>query len=353
MDIVQLLELTERAGASDLHLKAGASPFVRISGELKTVDDGAPLDQADIEAAFERLTTPEQRRRFEDELELDMSYQLTGRSRFRVNASQQRGTIALAFRRIPLDVPSLASLGLPDVCHELASERQGLILVTGPTGSGKTTTLAAFIDHINQQRAFRIVTIEDPIEFVYEDKQSLITQREIGLDTYGFATATRQALRQDPDVLLVGEMRDRETMAACLTAAETGHLVLSTLHTNNGPQTVDRIVDMFPEHRQGQIRMQLSLVLVAVFSQSLLPRLDGSGRIPAVEVMLATSAIRNLIREGKTHQMENVIQTGREEGMQTMDQALETLYRTGGISLQTALDFAQDAANLRTALASA
>jgi twitching motility protein PilT len=241
-----------------------------------------------------------------------------------------------------LDIPELDALGLPPLCGELALKQQGLILVTGPTGSGKSTTLAAMIQHINQTEARRIVTVEDPVEYIYRDQKSVITQREIGRDTHSFAMATRQALRQDPDVILVGEMRDAETMAACLTAAETGHLVLSTLHTNNGPQTIDRIVDSFPPHQQTQVRMQLSLTLEAVISQRLLPRADGPGRIPAVELMLANSAIRNLTREGKTHQMANAIQTGRDAGMQSMDQALSDLVRAGRIRLEDAEALAGD-----------
>lgn len=352
MDIRQLLAHTEQAGASDLHLKVGAPPVLRVHGNLRSVEGQPALEQSAVRTAFETLATPEQQAQFAQALELDFSYQLSGRSRFRVNVSRQQGTISLALRRIALEVPTLESLGLPTICGDLSMKRQGLILVTGPTGSGKTTTLAAMIDRINRRRARRIVTVEDPIEYVYRDERSLITQREIGRDTRDFATATRQALRQDPDILLVGEMRDRQTMAACLTAAETGHLVFSTLHTNNGPQTIDRIVDTFPEHRQGQIRMQLSLVLEAVLSQSLLPLVDGSGRTPVVEVMLANTAIRNLIREGKTHQMESIIQTNRQAGMQTMDQALEDVYREGQISLETALEFAQDAANFRASLSS-
>ncbi len=252
------------------------------------------------------------------------------------------GSLSLSFRRIALQIPALEALGLPALCGELAERPQGLVLVTGPTGSGKSTTLAAMIDHINQTQRRRIVTVEDPVEYIYQDQLSVITQREIGRDTLSFSGATRQALRQDPDVILVGEMRDLETMAACLTAAETGHLVLSTLHTNSGPQTIDRIVDAFPPYQQSQVRMQLSLTLAAVISQHLFARADGAGRVAAVELMLANTAIRNLIREGKTHQMLNVIQTGRNAGMQTMDQALADLTRSGRIELQDAQAHASD-----------
>lgn len=351
MDIHKLLRVMTEAQASDLHLKEGAPPVLRVYGELRPIESAPPLDKIMLRTAFEQLTSEAQRETFEQTLELDFSYQIPGQGRYRINVSQQRGSLSLALRRIALQVPSLDELELPAVCKDLALKRQGLILLTGPTGSGKSTTLAAMIDHINRHKAVRIVTIEDPIEYIYQDRKAMITQREIGRDTHDFATATRQSLRQDPDVILVGEMRDRETMAACLTAAETGHLVMSTLHTNSGPQTVDRIVDTFPDHQQGQIRMQISMSLEAALSQALLPRLDGQGRLPAVEVMLANSAIRNLIREGKTHQMESVIQTNRQNGMQTMDQALQELYRAGRIDIETALAHAQDADAFRSALA--
>jgi twitching motility protein PilT len=351
MQVAMLLTAMSQAGASDLHLKAGAPPILRVDGVLRPMDEIPPLDGQAILSLYDQLTTQEQKAEFGKKLELDFSYHQSTLGRFRVNASRQRGSISLALRRIALEIPSIDELLLPAVCKELALRRQGLILLTGPTGSGKSTTLAAMIDHINHHRHARIVTVEDPIEYIYHDDHSLITQREIGRDTHSFAIATRQALRQDPDVILVGEMRDRETMAACLTAAETGHLVMSTLHTNSGPQTIDRIVDTFADHQQNQIRMQLSLTLLAALSQSLLPRLDARGRLPAVEVMLANSAIRNLIREGKTHQMESVIQTGRQVGMQTMDQALQDLYRAGHIDIETATAHAHNADTFRASLA--
>lgn len=341
-----LLEMESRQ-ASDLHLKAGARPVLRIHGELQVLESWPELSPENLIGIFEHLTSPELRTLFAEHRELDFSFQEDGASRYRVNASWQRGGLSLAIRRIPLEIPPLESLGLPSICADLALERQGLVLLTGPTGSGKSTTLAAMIDHLNRQDARRIVTIEDPIEYVHKDRLCFITQRELGKDTRSFAIATRQALRQDPDVILVGEMRDPDTMAACLTAAETGHLVLSTLHTNSAPQTIDRIVDSFPPHQQDQIRMQLSLTLLAILSQTLVPRLDGAGRVPAVEILIATPAIRNLIREGKTHQMPSLLQTGSQFGMQTMEQSLRDLYRAGVIGIDDAMAHARDREALR------
>ncbi|HSB88934.1 MAG TPA: type IV pilus twitching motility protein PilT [Anaerolineales bacterium] len=348
MDLENLLHALSALDASDLHLKVGSPPFARVHGELVPVADAGPMSEDDLRQAFEAVTEPSQRTVFETQWELDFSYQLADEVRFRVNAARERGRLGLSFRRIPIVIPPLESLGVPPLCETLALRRRGLILVTGPTGSGKSTTLAAMIDHLNHREARRVVTIEDPIEYLYRDDRCVITQRELGGDTHSFAAATRQALRQDPDVLLVGEMRDPETIAACLTAAETGHLVLSTLHTNNGPQTIDRIVDVFPPHQQGQVRMQLSLTLEAVLAQLLLPRADGRGRVPAVEVMLASPAIRNLIREGKTHQMGSVIQTGSQAGMQTIDQSLRDLLRTGRIRAETAMEYASSPDALRS-----
>jgi twitching motility protein PilT len=350
MTLESLLNAMAETDASDLHLKVDSPPILRVDGELRPIDGLQPLRPEAVFAIFKELSSEEQREAFAANPELDFSYEGT-RARFRVNASMQRGTISLALRRISIDVPSLEQLNLPPICGDLAMNRQGLLLLTGPTGSGKSSTLAAMIDQINHTQTRRVVTIEDPIEYVHRDDRSVITQREVGRDTISFSMATRQALRQDPDVILVGEMRDRDTMAACLTAAETGHLVLSTLHTNSGPETIDRIVDSFPAHQQGQVRMQLSLTLLAALSQALLPRLDGAGRIPALEIMIANHAIRNLIREGKTHQMLGVIQTSRQSGLQTMDQALEQLYRDGLIDIDSARSFAHDAASLQDMLA--
>jgi len=337
MDINSLLKLAVESGASDLHIRANSPPVLRIHGKLIPVNNRPALSSEDTRLALEHITSEHLLSRFTASRDLDFPYALSTIGRFRVNASVQRGTISLAFHRIDLAVPSIDELNLPPICKKLALRRRGLILATGPTGTGKSTTLAAMIEHLNQQDSRLIVTIEDPIEFIYQDKQCVITQREVGVDTQSFATALRSALRSDVDVILVGEMRDLETMAACLTAAETGHLVLSTLHTNNAPMTIDRIIDSFPPHQQSQIRMQLSLTLEGVLSQVLLPRIDQEGRIPAVEVMVANAAIRNLIREGKTHQMSNVLQTAGQEGMQTMEQALKDLYLRNVISLEDAL----------------
>jgi len=352
MNILELFPAMDQHGASDLHLKANALPLLRVNGKLTPLAGTEPVSAQDLMAAFQAMTSKEQQNEFNQKKELDFSYQTQGGVRFRVNAGLQKGQISLALRRVALDIPSLEQLGLPPICQELALKQQGLVLVTGPTGSGKSTTLAAMIDFLNQRDARRIITVEDPIEYLYQDKKSFITQRELGSDTHSFATATKQSLRQDPDVILVGEMRDPETMAACITAAETGHLVMSTLHTNSAPQSIDRIVDSFPPYQQNQIRMQLSLTLLAVLAQRLLPRLDGSGRVAIVEVMLANNALRNLIREGKTHQMSSVMQTGSDLGMQTMERALQQSYQAGQISLEDALAHANDKKAFQSSLGS-
>ena len=350
MNILDLFPLLEARQASDLHLKPGAFPMMRVHGELIPVSDPELLTSQDLKHAFDAMSSKEQQKEFQDKKELDFSHQTDQGVRFRVNASFQKGDLCLALRRVALEIPAIETLGLPAICGELALKKQGLVLVTGPTGSGKSTTLAAMIDHLNQREARRIITVEDPIEYLYQDKLSFITQRELGSDTGSFAIAARQTLRQDPDVILVGEMRDPETMAACITAAETGHLVLSTLHTNNAPQSIDRIVDSFPPYQQNQIRMQLSLTLLGILAQRLLPKIDGSGRVAIVEVMIANNAIRNLIREGKTHQMINSIQTGTDLGMQTMERALQISYQAGQISLDEALAHANDKKALQASL---
>ncbi len=286
MNILDLLPVMEQQGASDLHLKTNAVPLMRINGRLTPVPGSDPVSVQDLLVAFQFITSKEQQAEFNLKKELDFSYQTQEGIRFRVNAGLQKGEISLALRRVALEIPTLEQLGLPLICQDLSLKKQGLVLVTGPTGSGKSTTLAAMIEYLNQQDARRIITIEDPIEYIYQDKLSFITQRELGSDTNSFATAAKQTLRQDPDVILVGEMRDPETMAACITAAETGHLVMSTLHTNSAPQSIDRIVDSFPPYQQNQVRMQLSLTLLAVLAQRLIPRLGG-GRVAVVEVMLA------------------------------------------------------------------
>ncbi len=350
MDIRALLETTVNRQASDLHLRAPGPPVLRIDGVLIPLMDAPSLTADDTRQAFEQVTTDDMRRRFVSERELDFSYNAPDLGRFRINASIQRGTVSLAIRRIGLTIPSIDALELPAICKTLAMSSRGLILVTGPTGSGKSTTLAAMIEHLNQNATRRIVTIEDPIEFLYADRNCVITQRELGRDTLSFAAALRSALRQDVEVILVGEMRDPETMAGCLTAAETGHLVFSTLHTDSAAMSIDRVIDAFPPHQQSQIRMQLSLTLQGILSQTLLARMDSQGRVPAVEVLVANNAARNLIREGKTHQIANVIQTGGQEGMQTMEQALKELYLRQLVSHEQALVAARDQQAFRSSL---
>ncbi len=336
MDIVELLTLARQRQASDLHIKVGNHPIVRVNGRLLPLTDLPVLDAAAARALIESMMTDEQRAHFRKHLELDFAYSVAGVSRFRVNVYQQRGSIGAAIRAIPMGVPTLEDLGLPDVVRRLAALPRGLVLVTGPTGSGKSTTLAAMIHHINQTRAVHIVTIEDPIEYLHKDIRSVINQREVGMDTHSFATALRHVLRQDPDVILIGEMRDLETIATAITAAETGHLVLATLHTQSAAQTVDRIVDVFPPHQQAQIRTQLSVALEGVISQTLIPLASGSGRVAAVEVMVATGAIRNLIREGKTYQIPSAIMSGAREGMQTLNQALRALVEQKKVTYEDA-----------------
>ena len=350
MQIDDLLRLAIDKQASDLHLKVPQPPVLRIMGELAIQEELPRVTPADLQGILEAITTPTQRDAFARERELDLSYSSSGLGRFRVNAALQRGTVALSFRPIPLTTPRLEALGLPEVVKTLAMKQRGLVLVTGPTGSGKSTTLAAMIDHINENRRCRVVTVEDPIEFLHRDQRSMIVQREVGSDTHSFSAALKHALRQDPDVILVGEMRDLETMQAALIAAETGHLVLATLHTVNAVQTVDRIMDVFPPFQQAHVRLQLSVLLEGVICQTLRARLGSNERILAVEVMLGTPAISNLIRESKTFQIPTVLQTGVRSGMQTLDQALKALYQRQQISLQDALAACTDPAEFRRGL---
>jgi len=351
MDIRDLLKLLVDTGASDLHLNAPGPPVLRMNGDLVPQNHQVDaLTSQDITQAFIDITTEEQRNQFVRELELDFAIGVTGIGRFRVNASMQRGTMSLSIRVVRTTIPSIDELMLPQVCKTLALKDRGLVLVTGPAGSGKSTTLAAMIEYLNGMRQRRVITIEDPIEFVHQNRECFISQREVGTDTKSFANALRHALRQDPDVILVGEMRDLETVAIVLTAAETGHLVLATLHTPSAPQAIDRIIDVFPPHQQPQARTQLSTTLEGVIYQTLMPRADGTGRIVATEVMIANDAIRNLIREGKAPQMVSVMQTGSKFEMQTLDQSLIDLYRRGLISLDDAISRSRDSDVLKKTL---
>lgn len=340
--IDDLLRLMLERGGSDLHITVGSPPGIRQRGELMPVENMKPLTPRDVQEMILSLLSEEQRRRFETELELDFAYSIPGVSRFRANVFQQRNSLGAVFRVIPIKIPTLDELALPKVCRFLAERPRGLVLVTGPTGSGKSTTLAAMINHINETRAVHIITLEDPIEFMHRNKKSYVNQREIGEDTHSFAAALKRVLRQDPDVILVGEMRDLETISAAITAAETGHLVLATLHTTGGPETIDRIIDVFPPHQQQQVRMQLSNTLEGVLSQVLLRSTDGRSRVMSMEIMLGIPAIANLIREGKTHQMETIIQGGAQLGMQTLDQHLKNLLQAGKVTFEEAVGKAKN-----------
>jgi twitching motility protein PilT len=339
LDIIGLLEETVRKGASDLHLLEGLPPTLRVDGDLLPLG-AKPLTSADLYSFLDQLLPEDRKNRFLKEKELDFAYEFKGRARFRINLYVQRGSIAFAIRFIPYEIPKLEDLNLPPVLKELTRRQSGLILVTGPTGSGKSTTLASMINLINEERSLHVVTIEDPIEYVYTPRRCVISQREVGEDTHSFGNALKHVLRQDPDVILIGEMRDLETMQAAITAAETGHLVFSTLHTTSAPQTVDRIIDVFPPHQQSQIRSQLSITLEAVITQRLLKR-AGGGRVPACEILIATPALRNLIREGKTHQIYSLMELGREYGMQTMEDALNDLLRKRQITREEASSVAK------------
>lgn len=342
MEFSALLQRMRALNASDLHLAVQRRPVVRIDGELEPLAEAGFMSGADIEAALAQLTTAEERAHLARERELDLAYQdATGR--YRVNVAFADGAPYISLRALASRIPTLEELGLPPVAGRLALLPRGLVLVTGPTGCGKSTTLAALVEHINQNAARRIVTVEDPIEYVFEDKCSVISQRQVGRDTHSFEEAIKRALRQDVNVLLIGEMRDQPTIAATLTAAETGILVLATLHTPSAPEVVDRIVDVFPAHQQAQIRAQLSMTLAGVLAQRLVKRADGHGRVAACEVMVGTPAVRNLIREAKTPQLLSVMQTGREYEMQTLEQALAFLCRAGRADFNDALKHVPDA----------
>jgi len=336
MDITDLLIQTRDRGASDLHLTVGSPPTMRINGKLTRLSLPR-LTRDEIHKMLYDLLSDEQKAHFEGTHDLDFSLELGGIGRFRVNAFLGRLGEGAVLRLIPSKIQSLDELGFPPVLKDLADEDQGLVLITGPTGAGKSTTLAAMVDHMNKTREDHVITIEDPIEFVHEHRKCNINQREVGPHTMSFAAALRSALREDPDVILVGEMRDLETIGLALTAAETGHLVLSTLHTNNAAQTISRIVDVFPPYQQEQVRIQVADSLLGVIAQTLIPTLDGSTRVAAMEVMVATPAIRNLIRENKVHQIPSAIQTGARDGMQSLDQSLKSLVKTQKISNEEAL----------------
>jgi twitching motility protein PilT len=347
----KLLRLTVDKDASDLHLRALVPPVFRIDGVL-VQQDLSPITAEEIGEIFASITKPEQRDTFQKDMELDFVYAAPGIARFRVNALWQKGTISLAFRLVPFEVLSIDKLGLPQICKELVLKPRGLILVTGPTGSGKSTTLAAMLDYLNETQSRNIIAIEAPIEYLHSSKKSIVIQRDLGNDTKSFAAALVHSLRHDPDVIVLGEMRDLETVAAALTAAETGHLVLSTLHTSDAAQTVDRIIDIFPSVQQQQIRLQLSQVLEAVLSQTLLRRIEG-GRVAAFEIMIATAAVRNIIREGKTFQLANAMQLGAKDGMQSLDHALAELVRKHIVKEEEAMSKSSNPEQLSKLLRSA
>jgi twitching motility protein PilT len=332
--LAEMLDL----GASDLHLSSGAHPTVRLKGELEPLEQFPKLEREQLQLMIYSILTQKQRDKFEAELELDLAYALPGRSRFRVNIYRQRESVGAAFRVIPYEIKPLEDLGVPPSVGNFAGLPRGMVLVTGPTGSGKSTTLASLIDLANRTRAGHIMTVEDPIEFLHRHKKSLINQREVGEDTHSFASALKHVLRQDPDIILVGEMRDLETISVALTAAETGHLVFATLHTQDAAQTIDRVIDVFPPEQQQQVRVMLSGSLQGVVCQTLCKTADGRGRAVATEVLIATPAIRNLIREGKTHQIYSSMQAGAQHGMHTMDQHLAELVRTNRITYEQGLE---------------
>ena len=337
-NLAEFLFAVIESDASDLHLTAGLPPTIRVHGELRPLKGYRRLFPKDLQQLIYAILTQKQREEFDENHELDISYSLPGAARFRVNVFQQREAIGSVMRMIPFGIKDLDSLGIPASVKEFANLRRGMVLVTGITGSGKSTTLAGLVDMINDSRPEHIMTVEDPIEFLHKHKTAVVNQREVGTDTHGFAQALKRVLRQDPDVILVGELRDLETIQTALTAAETGHLVFATLHTQDAPQSVDRIIDVFPPHQQEQIRIQLAGTLAGIVSQQLVPTSDGKGRVVACEVLVATSAVRNLIREGKTHQIYTSMQAGGKHGMQVMDQSLAEIYKKGKISYEMALE---------------
>lgn len=336
-----LLEEVVRRKASDLHLQVSLPPMLRIDGSLVPVAGYNPLDEAAVETLIFAILDQDQRQILIKDKEFDFSFAFGTLGRFRVNAFHERGNIAGALRLIPNEIKSITELGLPNTVLGFADYPRGLVLVTGPTGSGKSTTLAALVDKINTEKAQHIITIEDPIEFTHKSKKSVVVQREVHYDTYSFSAALRSSLRQDPDVVLIGEMRDLETISAAITIAETGHLVFATLHTNSAAQSIDRMIDVFPPHQQPQVRAQLSSILMAIVSQRLVPSIGG-GRVAAAEILIANPAVRNIIREGKAHQLDAIIQTSADQGMQTMDRTLVAFVQAGTVTYDTAREFAVD-----------
>jgi twitching motility protein PilT len=347
VSINELLDYVLAYKGSDLHIAAGSPPVVRVHGELRPLPDFPKLNGSQIRQMVYSIITQKQREKFENDLELDTSYTLPGKSRFRMNVFLQRDSVGCVMRVIPFEVVNFDDLGVPAAVKSFATLPRGLVLITGPTGSGKSTTLASLIDIVNRERPVHIMTVEDPIEFLHTHKRSLVNQREVGEDTHSFANALRHVLRQDPDVILVGEMRDLETISTALTAAETGHLVFATLHTQDAPQSIDRIIDVFPAHQQQQIRVQLASALQGICTQQLIPTMDGRGRAVASEVLVATPAIRNLIREGKVHQIYSMLQAGGKYGMVTMDMSLAQLVRSGQVTLDDAFERATSEDDIR------
>lgn len=336
-----LLEEVVKKRASDLHIQVGLPPMLRVDGSLSAIAGYNPLEEAEVEHLVNSILDEDQQQILHKDKEFDFSFAFGDLGRFRVNAFHERGNLAAALRLIPNEIKDIMELGMPSVVSGFAEYPRGLILVTGPTGSGKSTTLAALVDKINTERSHHIITIEDPIEFTHKSKKSVVVQREVHYDTYSFSAALRSSLRQDPDVVLIGEMRDLETISAAITIAETGHLVFATLHTNSAAQSIDRMIDVFPPHQQPQIRAQLANILQAICSQRLIPAIGG-GRVVAAEVLIANPAVRNIIREGKSHQLDAVIQTGADQGMQTMDRTLVNLVQSGTITFDEARNYAVD-----------
>jgi twitching motility protein PilT len=351
--VPELLQALLDTQGSDLHLTAGVPPVVRVHGDLERLDQFPVLTPRALQGMIYAILPQKMREKFEQELELDMSYALPGKARFRVNVYFQRDSVGAAFRLIPYEIKSIQDLALPGVVADLARFQRGFVVVTGPTGSGKSTTLAAMVDVVNKERAGHIMTVEDPIEFLHTHQRCIVNQREVGADTHGFSAALKHVLRQDPDVILVGEMRDLETISTAITAAETGHLVFATLHTQDAPQTIDRIIDVFPPHQQQQVRVQLATTLQGVVTQQLVQTVDGKGRAAACEVLVTTPAIRSLIREGKVHQIYSAMQAGGRFGMQTMDMHLSQLVKAGKITQQIAFERCHDPEELQRLVGSA